>query len=94
MILYWSVTLLAVAAMVGWSAVTNGYLVLMRFRRRGLVMLERGADGLMHLVTPRALPGVLVRYALLTSACSILALYERAHAYVRARKSVALPAKA
>ena len=94
MIFTWFMVLTAAAVMLGSRAVANGYLLVIRSRRHGLVLMEHGADEKYHLFAAYMLPLVLLRYALLHAAYSLLVLRERAYNFRPIRKAMALPAKA
>jgi hypothetical protein len=94
MIFAWFVVGLVGVVLLGSRAVANGYLVVIYSRRRGLVLLEHGADELYHVVVPSRLPLALARYLLLYVAFSLLLLQRRVQASVQPRKTVALTAKA
>ena len=93
MLFAWFGFVVAGLVLLGTRAVVNGYLVVMRWRRRGPHLLERGADGLYHLFAAYLLPFVLVRYLLLSVAYSLLLLHRRVHVLTRSTKPVAVTAK-
>ena len=94
MIFAWSVVVLAGVLVVASRAVANGYLLVMRSRRHGMVVLEHGADERYHVLRPLHLPFALSRYLTLYVAYSLLLLYRRAHSWGQHRKPVPLTAKA
>src|SRR5690606_18016130 len=94
MIFAWLVTLFAGAVLLGSRAVANGYLVVLRSRRHGLVVLERRADERYHAVALSSVAIALLRYLALNVAYSLLLLRERLPTVGGARKTVPLAAKA
>lgn len=94
MIFAWSVLLLVGAVLLALRAVANGYLVLLRSRRYGTVVLEHGPDERYHVVTFTRLHLALGRYLALYVAYSLLLLHRRVVAAGQHRKALPLAAKA
>lgn len=94
MIFAWSVVVLAGVVLLASRAVANGYLLVLRSRRHGTVILEHGADDRYHVVAPTRLLFALARYQVLYVAYSLLLLYQRVHPWGQPRKTVPLTAKA
>jgi hypothetical protein len=94
MLIAWSLLVVAGAIVVATRAAANGYLVVLYWGRRGLYLLERGADERYHLFAVYLLPLVLARYLTLSAAYMLLLLHDRSRARVHTRKPIAAVAKA
>lgn len=94
MIFAWSVVVLVGAVLLALRSVANGYLVVIRSRRHGTVVLEHGADERYHVVTLTRIHLALARYLGLYVAYSLLLLHRRMQTAGQQRKTVPLAAKA
>lgn len=94
MLVAWSGFVLVGLVVLGLRASANGYLLVMYWSRHGLYLMEKGADERYHLFRPWMLPAVLLRYLILSVACSLLALHDRARGWTGPRKPITVGAKA